>query len=84
MGEGMSYQFRRLLDERRLMRSRPDRKLVIKEIEAAASDLEEAKGSLSRGKIKWAIIQGYYSMFHSARALIYNRGYRERSPTPFS
>lgn len=28
---------------------------------------------------KWATIQGYYSIFHSARALLYSKGYREKS-----
>jgi len=35
--------------------------------------------SLAEGDLKWTIIQAYYSMFHSARALIYSQGYRERS-----
>jgi len=38
-----------------------DRKLILKEIEGAVSDLEEAKDSLSRRSLKWATIQGYYS-----------------------
>ncbi len=28
---------------------------------------------------KWATIQAYYAMFHAARALIFSRGYREKS-----
>ena len=35
--------------------------------------------SHERGSYKWATIQAYYSMFHSARSLIYSKGYRERS-----
>ena len=31
------------------------------------------------GDYKWATIQAYYSMFHSARALLYSRGFREKS-----
>jgi uncharacterized protein (UPF0332 family) len=72
-------EFKRFIEERRLMKIRVDRKLVVKEIEGAVSDLEEAKDSLSRKKFKWATIQGYYSMFHAARALVYSRGYREKS-----
>jgi uncharacterized protein (UPF0332 family) len=34
--------------------------------------------SLEHKKLKWDIIQGYYSMFHSARALLYSKGYREK------
>jgi len=53
--------------------------LVDKELSTARSDLEEAQESLTRAKYKWSTIQSYYSMFHSARALIYDKNYRERS-----
>jgi len=72
-------EFRRFIEERKLTRIRIDRKLVLKEIDGATSDLEEAKDSLSRKKFKWATIQGYYSMFHAARALVYSKGFREKS-----
>jgi uncharacterized protein (UPF0332 family) len=71
--------FKRFVEERKLIRISVDRKLILKEIEGAISDLEEAKDSLSRKKFKWAIIQGYYSMFHAARALVYSKGFREKS-----
>ena len=79
MGDRMSFEFIQLLAERKLLRIKPNRKLVLKEIKAAKTDLEDAKESLERNKFKWATIQGYYSMFHSARALIFNKGYREKS-----
>jgi len=60
MGEGMSFDFSELLSKRKLMRIRTDEKLTLKEIEAAKSDLEDARESLGRGKLKWATIQGYY------------------------
>jgi uncharacterized protein (UPF0332 family) len=72
-------QFRRFVEEGRLTRIGVDRKLVLKEIEGAVSDLEEAKDSLWRKKFKWTIVQGYYSMFHTARALLYSKGFREKS-----
>ena len=79
MGTRVSFKFRRLLEERRLTRIKPDRKLVLKEIEGAKSDLETARKSLQDGNVKWAIIQGYYSIFHAARALLYSKGFREKS-----
>jgi len=79
MGNGLSPELQKLLEDRKLMRIRPDRKLVLKEIVAAKSDLKDAKESIERKKFKWATIQGYYSMFHSARALLFERGYREKS-----
>jgi len=72
-------EFKRLIEERKLTKIKIDRKLILKEIEGAISDLEEAKDSLSRKKFKWATIQGYYSMFHAARALLYSKGFREKS-----
>jgi len=79
MGAGVSFKFNRLLKERKLVRIKPDRKLVLKEIKGAEADLETAKRSFRDENFKWATIQGYYSMFHSARALLYSKGFREKS-----
>ncbi|MBI5966292.1 MAG: HEPN domain-containing protein, partial [Deltaproteobacteria bacterium] len=38
-----------------------------------------SKESFERGNYKWATIQAYYSMFHTARGLIYAQKYREKS-----
>lgn len=53
--------------------------LTKKEIENAELDLEAAKISLKEKNYKWATIQSYYSMFHSARGLLYAKSYREKS-----
>jgi uncharacterized protein (UPF0332 family) len=79
MGKVLSPEFQKLLEDRKLTKVRPDKKLVLKEISAAKSDLKDAKESMSRKKFKWATIQGYYSMFHSARAVLFDKGYREKS-----
>jgi uncharacterized protein (UPF0332 family) len=79
MGNGLSAALHKLLEERKLMRISPDRKLAMKEIAASKADLKDAKESLGLKKFKWATIQGYYAMFHSARALIFEKGYREKS-----
>ncbi len=79
MGSRISSVFARLLRERKLVRARTDRKMVEKEIKAAETDLDDANDSLKQKKFKWATIQGYYSMFHSGRALIYDKGFREKS-----
>lgn len=79
MGNGLSPELRKLIEERKLMKIRPDRELVLKELSTAKSDLKDAKESLEIKKYKWATIQGYYSMFHSARALLFEKGYREKS-----
>lgn len=53
--------------------------LAPKELETAKSDLERAKRTYKEGDYKWATIQIYYSMFHSARALLYAKNLREHS-----
>jgi len=75
----MSTEFRQLLFERKLLKARITRQMVVKEIRATEADLKDACDSLRRSKFKWATIQAYYSMFHSARSLLYHRGYREKS-----
>lgn len=50
-----------------------------KEHDAAEADLSEARDRFANGRFKYATITAYYSMFHSARALLYSRGYREKS-----
>jgi uncharacterized protein (UPF0332 family) len=79
VGNGVSFEFKRLLTERKLTTIKPNRNLILKEIEAAKSDLKDARESLEKNKFKWATIQGYYSMFHSARALLFSKKYREKS-----
>jgi len=80
----MSFKFKRLLRERKLTKIKTDRKLVLKEMKGAESDLETARKSLQDGNFKWATIQGYYSIFHSARALLYSKGFREKVIMHFS
>jgi uncharacterized protein (UPF0332 family) len=63
----------------RIRRFSPGPTFVAGELTAASQDLDEARRTLTAGGLKWATIQAYYSMFHSARALLYSKGYRERS-----
>ena len=53
--------------------------MVSKELDGAKDDLETAKNSLTAGDYKWATVQAYYSIFHAAKALLYNKDFRERS-----
>lgn len=77
----MSWEldFRRCLEKRWLVRMPEARYLVEKEWKAAQEDLREAESSYQRRQYKWSTIQSYYAMFHGARALLYSRGYREKS-----
>ncbi len=53
--------------------------MVSKELIAAEDDLAESEDRLKNGKYKYATINSYYSTFHAARALLYSKGFRERS-----
>jgi len=53
--------------------------LAKKELKTAESDLKRAKTTFAQKDYKWTTIQAYYSMFHSARALLYKKNLRERS-----
>lgn len=55
------------------------KKLVLKELNSAESDLKIAEISAQNKNYKWATVQIYYAMFHTARALLYNKNLREHS-----
>lgn len=75
----MNPDFKNCIDKKKLYRSEAAKALAGKELKSALDDLAEAELSLSQKRHKWATIQAYYAMFHAARALLYFRGYRERS-----
>lgn len=54
-------------------------KLLLKQLQIAESDLNEAKDGLLKNRWKWSTIQAYYSMFHTARALLCAKGFREKN-----
>lgn len=53
--------------------------LAPKELNLALADLKRGQATFGSGDYKWATVQAYYSMFHSARALLYTKNYREKS-----
>jgi uncharacterized protein (UPF0332 family) len=74
----MMISFKDCLEKKRIFRFEPAKQLVDLEIKDAEDDLRSAQEELAKSGFKWATIKGYYSMFHSARALLYSRGYREK------
>lgn len=72
-------KFKQCLKRRKIRRFSRGKALVKKELESAKFDLKAAKESFKDKNYKWATIQTYYSMFHSARALLYNKNYQEKS-----
>lgn len=75
----MGSKFEECIKKKGLRISSEAKGLVKKEMDAAEKDLQEAVGGLEREAFKWTTIQSYYAMFHTARALIYAKGYREKS-----
>ena len=75
----MGSKFEECIKKKGLKVSADAKRLVKKEMEAAENDLHEAENGLKREAFKWTTIQSYYAMFHTARALIYTKGYREKS-----
>ena len=75
----MDSRFNLCLKEGKLVKIGVQPDLVKKEADAAAYDLQSAEKSLEEGNPKWATVQAYYSMFHTAKALAFHKGYREKS-----
>ncbi|MCJ7579876.1 MAG: HEPN domain-containing protein [Candidatus Aminicenantes bacterium] len=75
----MIPEFKDCLKKQKLKIFSRGKALVSKELKTAEEDLKTAKVSFKNENYKWATIQCYYSMFHSARALLYSKNYRERS-----
>jgi len=75
----MSQEFKKCLEREKIKRFSPGKKLAEKELRLAGEDLKISLESLKAERYKWSIVQSYYSMFHSARALLYSKSYREKS-----
>jgi len=73
------YRFEECLERGKIVMIPVDPALVEKELHEAAADLIAAERSLADHNEKWAIIQAYYSQFHSLRSKVLGKGYREKS-----
>lgn len=74
-----NYNFENCLRRGKIREFSRGKALVKKEIEVAFLDLKSARESFKNKNYKWATIQTYYSMFHSARVLLYSKNYKEKS-----
>jgi len=75
----MNQDFNQCLENKKIIAFPRGKELVNKELAIAQRDLLDAKAGFENQRYKWPTIQAYYAMFHAARALIYSRGYREKS-----
>lgn len=55
-----------------------DENLIKKELEEARYDFGKAKKAFLEKDFKWCIIKSYYSMFHSAKAVLFKLCYMEK------
>jgi len=75
----MNQEFKQCIENKKIIPFATGKKLVNKELSVAQSDLSEAKTGYENERYKWSTVQAYYAMFHAARALVYSKGYREKS-----
>src|SRR4030065_2121586 len=71
--------FEKCLKDRKIILFPRAKRLAKKELAAAEEDLAEAKDRFEKLRYKYATINAFYAVLHAARALIYSKGYRERS-----
>ena len=67
------------IDKGYLRRIKPAEDLVAKEFKEAEYDLSKAKKAIDDEDPKWATIKAYYTMFHSAKAVLFRIGLQEKA-----
>jgi uncharacterized protein (UPF0332 family) len=72
-------EYKDCLEKGKIKRFSRGKSIAGKELKSAESDLQMAEVSAQNKNFKWATVQIYYSMFHSARALLYHKNLREHS-----
>lgn len=75
----MINNFKDCLKKGKIKKFSRGKNLAGKELKLAKEDLNSAQKSFADKNYRWCIIQVYYSMFHSARYLLYFKNYREHS-----
>lgn len=79
----MNKDFERCLKSKRIVKQSYTEALIPDELKSAEKDLIRARRTFDdffdELDYKWATIQAYYSIFHAAWALLFAKGYREKS-----
>jgi uncharacterized protein (UPF0332 family) len=73
------FDFEDCVSEGLLRRMPPSRERAESSLRAAERWLEEADIGLKNGAFNSSVLSSYLAMFHSARAVLYLDGYREKS-----
>ena len=69
----------RFINRGKLKKVTVSNEMVLKEFRIGEKDLKSAKETFEIKNYKWATIQAYYAIYHSARSLLFKVGYREES-----
>ena len=69
----------RFINRGKLKKVTVSNEMVLKEFRIGEKDLKSAKETFEMKNYKWATIQAYYAIYHSARSLLFKAGYREES-----
>ncbi|MBR9691674.1 HEPN domain-containing protein [Candidatus Woesearchaeota archaeon] len=69
---------RKAIEERFLEKIEMDNELISKEFDESAYDFEKAQKAFEEEDYKWSIVKSYYSVFHSAKAMLFALGLKER------
>lgn len=73
------FDLKEAVEKKRIIPFSNAPKLINKELKAAKEDIKDAKDLFSRNRYKSATTLAYYAIFHTARALLYHKKYREKS-----
>ncbi len=73
------YNYYDCVKEKLLRKIPPSREKADGSIKAAREWLEEAEKNLMNGTFKSSLMSSYLAMFHSARAILFFDGFREKS-----
>jgi len=73
------YNLKEALEKKKIISFSVSPDLISKELEAAKEDILDAKDLFSRERFKSAATLAYYTIFHTARALLYKKRYRKKS-----
>lgn len=75
----MNFEFKECVEKGKIKEYSRGREISAKELLEAKADYKSASESMAVLNYKWATGQSYYAMFHTARALLYHKNYRETS-----
>lgn len=75
----MKFDLNRLLNEKLLAKIPQSKEKAKGSMKTAREWITEANKSLSNGLYKSSVLTAYLGMFHSARAILYLDGFREKS-----